>query len=66
MSMACFFRFVADGVGLAPQEIGFIDDAEENIAAATQFGWKALHWTPASALADAIAAFTHNAQATRL
>jgi putative hydrolase of the HAD superfamily len=61
-----FFRLATEGVGVAPEDIGFIDDLEENIAAATQFGWKALHWTPASALADAIAAFTQNAQATRL
>lgn len=61
-----FFRLATDDVGVAPEDIGFIDDVEENIAAATQFGWKALQWTPASALADAIAAFTPNAQATRL
>jgi putative hydrolase of the HAD superfamily len=61
-----FFRFATDGVGAAPHEIGFIDDLEENIAAAKEFGWKALHWTPASGLADAIDAFTRNDQATRL
>lgn len=61
-----FFRLATDGVGAAPEDIGFIDDVEENVAAAAQFGWKALRWTPALALADAIAAFTPNAQATRL
>ena len=63
---SAFFRLVTDGVGVAPEDIGFIDDVEENIAAAAQFGWKALHWTPTSALADAIAAFTQNPQPTRL
>lgn len=61
-----FFRLATDGVGAAAHEIGFIDDLEENIAAAKEFGWKALHWTPASGLADAIDAFARNDQATRL
>ena len=61
-----FFRLATQEVGAAPDDIGFIDDVEENIAAANEFGWKALHWTPASRLADAIDAFTHGHQATRL
>ncbi|EJJ30976.1 HAD-IA family hydrolase [Rhizobium sp. CF142] len=61
-----FFRLATQEVGAAPDDIGFIDDVEENILAAKDFGWKALHWTPASRLADAIDAFTHRDQATRL
>jgi putative hydrolase of the HAD superfamily len=61
-----FFRLATEAVGAVPQDIGFIDDAEENIAAARAFGWKAQHWTPASRLADAIDVFTQDDQATRL
>jgi putative hydrolase of the HAD superfamily len=61
-----FFRLATQDVGAAPDDIGFIDDVEENIVAAKDFGWKALHWTPASRLADAIDAFTQRDQATRL
>ncbi len=63
---ADFYRLVTEAVGIEPAAIGFIDDAEENITAAGEFGWKAQHWTPASRLADAIDAFTHEDQATLL
>ncbi|MGZ9723297.1 HAD-IA family hydrolase [Rhizobium miluonense] len=53
-----FFRLATERVGLATSEIGFIDDVEANIAAARQFGWKAMQWTAGSTLRDAIAAFS--------
>ncbi|MGG6893242.1 HAD-IA family hydrolase [Rhizobium sp. BR 315] len=53
-----FFRLATERVGLATSEIGFIDDVEANIAAARQFGWKAMQWTAGSILRDAIAAFS--------
>jgi putative hydrolase of the HAD superfamily len=61
-----FFRLVTEAVGAEPDDIGFIDDAEVNITAAQEFGWKALHWTPASRLSDAIDAFTRDDQASLL
>ncbi|NLR98605.1 HAD-IA family hydrolase [Rhizobium sp. P38BS-XIX] len=53
-----FFRLATDRVGLAANEIGFIDDVEANVEAARQFGWKAMQWTSGSRLQDAVAAFS--------
>ena len=53
-----FFQLATEKVGIAADEIGFIDDVEANIAAARQFGWKAKQWTSGMRLKDAIAAFS--------
>lgn len=53
-----FFRLATERVGIAANEIGFIDDIQANIEAARQFGWKAMQWTPDTKLRDAIAAFS--------
>jgi putative hydrolase of the HAD superfamily len=53
-----FFRLATERVGIAANEIAFIDDFPANIEAAQQFGWKATHWTPLSKLEDALAAFS--------
>lgn len=37
------FRYVADAIGLAPERILFLDDAEENIAGAQSIGMPAIH-----------------------
>jgi len=55
---AAFFQLATEKVGLAANEIGFIDDVEANIVAARQFGWKAMQWTSGMRLRDAIAAFS--------
>jgi len=39
------YRHAIHGLGAAPQEILFIDDKEENIAAARQAGLETLHYT---------------------
>ena len=53
-----FFRLATEHVEVPASEIGFIDDVEANIAAARQFGWKAMQWTSGSKLRDAVAAFS--------
>ncbi|MBB4567673.1 HAD-IA family hydrolase [Rhizobium leucaenae] len=53
-----FFRLATERVGIAPNEIAFIDDYPANIEAARQFGWKAMHWAPGSRLEDALAVFS--------
>ncbi len=53
-----FFRLVTERVGLSASDIGFIDDVETNVAAARQFGWKAMQWASDSRLQDAVDAFS--------
>ncbi|MGV1759058.1 HAD-IA family hydrolase [Rhizobium sp. A22-96] len=53
-----FFQLATERVGVAANEIGFIDDVVANIEAAQQFGWKAMQWTSGTKLRDAIAAFS--------
>ena len=40
-----FFSSVQTSIGLRGEEILLIDDSPENIAAALEAGWQALHWT---------------------
>ena len=40
-----FFAKVQAAVGLCGEEMMLIDDSRENITAALQAGWQALHWT---------------------
>jgi len=40
-----FFHLATEAVGFRPEDIGFIDDAPENVEGAQQFGWKAVQWT---------------------
>jgi putative hydrolase of the HAD superfamily len=56
---AAFFAAVTERVGLAVDEIGFIDDSAANIAAARAAGWRGHVWTPDSQLKDALAAMGH-------
>ena len=49
-----FFRLATQRVGAAPDRVVLVDDTLENIEAARQFGWQAVHWTGESALADAL------------
>lgn len=39
-----FFRHICENENLKPDEIFFIDDLDENIAAAAKFGFKTLHY----------------------
>jgi putative hydrolase of the HAD superfamily len=40
-----FFARVQAAVGLRGEELLLIDDSRQNVEAARQAGWQALHWT---------------------
>lgn len=48
-----FFRLATERAGVLPGEIAFIDDMAENVEAARQFGWNAVHWTAGATLGGA-------------
>jgi putative hydrolase of the HAD superfamily len=48
-----FFRMASERAGVAPSDIGFIDDSTDNIDAARRFGWQAVAWMPGMVLGDA-------------
>jgi putative hydrolase of the HAD superfamily len=52
---ADFYRLAAAQVGAAPEEIGFVDDVAENVAAARRAGWRAVQFTGAETLREVIA-----------
>lgn len=41
---AAFFRLAAQGAGVKPEHIAFVDDSIANVEAATKAGWSAAHW----------------------
>lgn len=50
-----FYRLSAEQVGSAPEEIGFVDDVADNVAAARRAGWLAAQFTGAETLREVIA-----------
>jgi putative hydrolase of the HAD superfamily len=50
-----FFHAVALRVGLRPEELLLIDDADENVRAAIKSGWRAVRWTGQERLIDIVA-----------
>jgi putative hydrolase of the HAD superfamily len=56
-----FFRAVARRVGLHPEELLLIDDADENVRAAIEAGWHAALWTGQERLGDIVARASHGA-----
>jgi putative hydrolase of the HAD superfamily len=54
-----FFRAVARKVGLHPEELLLIDDADENVRAAVEAGWHAARWTGQERLGDIVAGASH-------
>lgn len=52
---ADFYRLAAAQVGAAPEEIGFVDDVADNVAAARRAGWRAVQFTGAETLREVIA-----------
>lgn len=42
---ANFFAKVQAAVGLCGEEILLVDDSRQNVEAALESGWQALHWT---------------------
>ncbi len=49
-----FFKAVAERIGLAPEELLFIDDSPRNAAAAAEAGWKSIYYIPHTDLRKAI------------
>lgn len=49
-----FYTAIERRTGFTPGQICFIDDTEENVAAARAAGWRAFHWTPSSRLHEVI------------
>ncbi|WP_117193019.1 HAD-IA family hydrolase [Rhizobium terrae] len=56
-----FFRLATAETGVSPPDIGFIDDAAENIEGARLFGWNAVQWTQGMALRGAFAPLSGHA-----
>lgn len=49
---AGIYKIAADAVGLAPEEILFADDREENVEGALKLGWQAVRFSSALQLAN--------------
>lgn len=49
-----FYRQATDRAGAQPARIVLVDDTLENVEAARQFGWQAIHWTGETTLAEAL------------
>jgi putative hydrolase of the HAD superfamily len=53
---ADFFRLATSHAGVRSEEVAFIDDTLENIEAAREFGWYAVHWKAGMTLEGFLAA----------
>lgn len=49
---ADLFKHVADRIGLRPKEVIFIDDSKQNVAAAGEMGFAAVHFVGLSNLQE--------------
>ena len=58
---ADFYRLAAEQAGAAPEEIGFVDDVADNVAAARRAGWRAVQFTGAETLREVIAGLMEGA-----
>lgn len=52
---AAFYRHIEQGLGEPPETLLLIDDTIENVSAARQAGWRAVHWTAHRRLGDLVA-----------
>ena len=52
-----YYRLVQTGIGVAPQEILFLDDHESNVVAARQAGWRAVRFTAGDSIDEIAAEF---------
>ncbi len=50
-----FYRLAMEQVGAVPEEIVFVDDVADNVAAARRAGWRAVQFTGAERLREVIA-----------
>ncbi|WP_152013987.1 MULTISPECIES: HAD-IA family hydrolase [unclassified Bosea (in: a-proteobacteria)] len=52
---SAFYRHIEQALGEPPEALLLIDDTVENISAARQAGWRAVHWTAPRRLGDIVA-----------
>lgn len=52
---SAFYRHIEQSLGEPPETLLLIDDTVENVRAARQAGWRAVHWTAAGRLGDIVA-----------
>lgn len=52
---SAFYRHIEQSLGEPPETLLLIDDTVENVRAARQAGWRAVHWTAAGCLGDIVA-----------
>jgi putative hydrolase of the HAD superfamily len=52
---SAFYRHIEQALGEPPETLLLIDDTLENIRAARQVGWRAVHWTAPRRLSDIVA-----------
>lgn len=50
-----FFARAAEGAGVPAEHIVLVDDTEENVLAAREAGWRAVHWKPGMRVDRALA-----------
>lgn len=55
-----FYRLAMEQVGAVPEEIGFVDDVADNVAAARRAGWRAAQFTGAETLREVIAGLVNS------
>lgn len=53
-----YFRLVQSEIGVAPQQILFLDDHEANVLAARELGWRAVHFRSGDSVDDLAAEFS--------
>lgn len=59
-----FYDHIRRSLGTAPQQITLVDDTEQNVLAAREAGWIAVHWRPGMSLLPALAASVATAAPT--
>jgi len=52
---SAFYRHIEQSLGEPPETLLLIDDTVENVSAARQAGWRAVHWTAPRRLGDIVA-----------
>ncbi|KFL30066.1 haloacid dehalogenase [Devosia riboflavina] len=50
-----FYRHIQDTLGSSPDDITLVDDTEDNVIAAREQGWNAIHWRANMSLLDELA-----------
>ena len=50
-----FYHHIQDTLGVSPDDITLVDDTEDNVIAAREQGWNAIHWRSHMSLLDELA-----------